>query len=90
MKSQLFLLFAVISELKEAGLEGIEAYYNTYTPVEEEYVSSLAKQNALLLTGGTDFHGQNKPHISLFTGQGNMEVPEAILPEFMEAIDFTR
>lgn len=80
----------LISELKEAGLEGIEAYYNTYTPVEEEYVSSLAKQNALLLTGGTDFHGQNKPHISLFTGQGNMEVPEAILPEFMEAIGFTR
>ena len=80
----------LVSELKEAGLEGIEAYYNTYTPVEEEYVVSLAKQNALLLTGGTDFHGQNKPHISLFTGQGNMEVPEAILPEFMEAIDFTR
>ena len=80
----------LVSELKEAGLEGIEAYYNTYTPVEEEYVSSLAKQNALLLTGGTDFHGQNKPHISLFTGQGNMEVPEAILPEFMEAIGFTR
>ena len=80
----------LVSELKEAGLEGIEAYYNTYTPVEEEYVSSLAKQNALLLTGGTDFHGQNKPHISLFTGQGKMEVPEAILPEFMEAIGFTR
>ena len=80
----------LVSELKEAGLEGIEAYYNTYTPVEEEYVVSLAKQNALLLTGGTDFHGQNKPHISLFTGQGNMEVPEAILPEFMEAIGFTR
>ena len=52
--------------------------------------ASLAKQYALLLTGGTDFHGQNKPHISLFTGQGNMEVPEAILPEFMEAIGFTR
>ena len=80
----------LVSELKEAGLEGIEAYYNTYTPVEEEYVVSLAKQNALLLTGGTDFHGQNKPHISLFTGQGKMEVPEAILPEFMEAIGFTR
>lgn len=80
----------LVSELKEAGLEGIEAYYNTYTPVEEEYVASLAKQNALLLTGGTDFHGQNKPHISLFTGQGNMDVPEAILPEFWEAIGFTK
>lgn len=76
----------LVAELKEAGLVGIETYYNTYTPEEEEYVASLAKQNALLLTGGTDFHGQNKPHISLFCGQGSMEVPEAVLPEFMEAI----
>lgn len=74
------------AELKEAGLTGIETYYNTYTPVEEEYVKSLAKQHALLLTGGTDFHGQNKPHISLFKGQGEMDIPADILPEFMEAI----
>lgn len=76
----------MVFKLKEAGLQGIEAYYNSYTPVEEDYVASLAKQNGLLLTGGTDYHGQNKPHISLFTGQGSMEVPETILPEFLESI----
>lgn len=69
----------LVYELKEAGLFGIEAYYNTYTPAEQEYVISLAKQWGLSLTGGTDFHGQNKPHISLFKGQGNMEIPENIL-----------
>ena len=65
---------------------GIEAYYNTYTPVEQEYVAGLAKQWGLLKTGGTDFHGQNKPHISLFKGQGEMEVPESILPEFLASL----
>ena len=74
------------AELKEAGLDGIETYYNTYTPEEEEFVKSLAKEHALLRTGGTDFHGKNKPHISLFKGQGEMEVPEDILPEFLEAV----
>ena len=74
------------AELKEAGLDGIETYYNTYTPEEEEFVKSLAKEHALLRTGGTDFHGQNKPHISLFKGQGEMEVPEDILPEFLVAV----
>ena len=74
------------AELKEAGLDGIETYYNTYTPEEEEFVKSLAKEHALLRTGGTDFHGQNKPHISLFKGQGEMKVPEDILPEFLEAV----
>ena len=70
---------ALIRELKEAGLIGIETYYNTYTPVEQEYVAGLAKQWGLIETGGTDFHGQNKPHISLFTGQGDMEVPQKVL-----------
>lgn len=78
------------AELKEAGLTGIEAYYNSYTPVEEAFVASLAKQHGLLRTGGTDFHGQNKPHIALFKGQGKMDIPEDILPEFMEAAGVIR
>ena len=72
--------------LKDAGLTGIETYYNTYTPEEEAFVKDLAKQHALLRTGGTDFHGQNKPHIALFKGQGEMNVPEDILPEFMDSL----
>lgn len=78
----------LVHELKEYGLAGLETYYNTYTPVEQEYVSSLAKQWGLLKTGGTDFHGQNKPHISLFNGQGEMNVPESILPELFQALHF--
>lgn len=76
----------LVHELKEYGLVGIETYYNTYTPVEQEYVSSLAKQWGLLKTGGTDFHGKNKPNISLFKGQGEMEVPESILPELFKTL----
>ena len=78
----------LVHELKESGLVGIETYYNTYTPVEQSYVSDLAKQWGLLETGGTDFHGQNKPHISLFKGQGKMEVPESILPELFQTLHF--
>lgn len=70
---------ALVRELKEAGLVGIETYYNTYTDVEQAYVEGLAKQWGLIETGGTDFHGQNKPHISLFKGQGNMSIPEGVV-----------
>ena len=70
---------ALVRELKEAGLVGIETYYNTYTDVEQAYVEGLAKQWGLIETGGTDFHGQNKPHISLFKGQGDMEIPNGVL-----------
>ena len=76
----------LVRDLKEAGLIGIETYYNSYTPVEQEYVASLAKQWGLIETGGTDFHGLNKPQIALFKGKGEMNVPESILPEFLDAI----
>ena len=78
---------ALVAELKEAGLSGIETYYSTYTPVEEAYVESLAKKYGLILTGGTDFHGQTKPEISLFSGKGNLEIPDWILPEFFAALN---
>lgn len=73
----------LVHELKEDGLIGIETYYSTYTPVEQLYVSSLAKQWGLSETGGTDFHGQNKPQISLFQGFGELEIPESILDNFI-------
>lgn len=76
----------LVRDLKEAGLIGIETYYNSYTPVEQEYVAGLAKQWGLIETGGTDFHGLNKPQIALFKGKGEMNVPESILPEFLDTI----
>ena len=33
----------------------------------------------LLVTGGSDFHGANKPQISLGTGHGNLNIPKSVL-----------
>ena len=38
-------------------------------------MKSLAKKYGLLESGGSDFHGANKPHIALGTGQGNLQIP---------------
>jgi 3',5'-nucleoside bisphosphate phosphatase len=32
-----------------------------------------------LITGGSDFHGDNKPHIKIGTGTGALNVPDALL-----------
>lgn len=72
-------LHQLTAELKAAGLRGIEGYYSTYSDVEEAYVADLVKQYALFLSGGSDFHGANKPDISLFSGKGNLTVSENIL-----------
>ena len=48
---------AMVSELKTAGLVGMEAYYNGYTDDEIEYLAGLAEKHGLIATGGSDYHG---------------------------------
>lgn len=73
----------LIIQLKEAGLAGIEAYYSTYTAGEQRQILSLAKQYELLLSGGSDFHGSNKPHIELGIGKGKLNVPDELLTNLL-------
>ncbi len=58
----------LVGSLKESGLKGIEAVYVLNRGSDEAFVRSLAEQYGLLVTGGSDFHGKNKPHIALGTG----------------------
>jgi len=72
-------LDALVARLKEAGLKGIEAIYSTYSPSEERQIKELAEKYGLLISGGSDFHGVNKPKIDLGTGMGKLFLPEDLL-----------
>ena len=61
----------------EAGLKGMEAHYPLFTPEQTALAEALVKEYALLPSGGSDFHGANKPAISLGSGKGGLEVPLA-------------
>lgn len=69
----------LVAELAENGLAGIETIYSTYTAGEEVHMRSLASQYGLLITGGSDFHGSNKPDIDLGVGKGKLQVPDELL-----------
>ncbi|MBP3632482.1 MAG: hypothetical protein J6I99_05680 [Oscillospiraceae bacterium] len=69
----------LVSELKEAGLMGMECIYSTYTPAEIRQMTALAKKYALLPSGGSDFHGNNKPKLDLGCGYGKLCVPDEIM-----------
>lgn len=56
------------------GLDAMETEYSTYSPAETEQARALAAQFGLLCSGGSDFHGSNKPTISLGTGKGNLAI----------------
>lgn len=78
-------LRSFIKSLKEAGLTGLEAIYSMNSPGDERNMLKFAEEFDLLVTGGSDFHGANKPHIQLGTGRGNLRIPYEILEKIKAA-----
>ncbi|HCL02416.1 MAG TPA: PHP domain-containing protein [Lachnoclostridium phytofermentans] len=68
-------LDVLISELKSYGLVGLETIYSTNTGFDEGIIRRYVNKYELLMTGGSDFHGSNKPRIELGSGMGNLKIP---------------
>lgn len=81
-------LEALIARLKDAGLMGIEVKYSNHTLQDEYYASQLASRFHLLPSGGSDFHGANKPAIDIGTGRGTLAVPYEYLEKLAAAVDY--
>lgn len=75
LKLNLLELKKYIKILKNFGLMGIEVFYPEHTTDFTKFLIECAKELGLLLTGGSDFHGENKPDIKLGKGLNNLNVP---------------
>ena len=78
-------LTALVKALKRSGLLGIEAIYSTHTGTQESEIRKLARSFGLCISGGSDFHGANKPAIDLVKGKGNLKIPYEILVQLRDA-----
>ena len=74
-----------LPEAKVAGLDGIETFYSKFSEEETRLAKELAKRFDLYESGGSDFHGSNKPDIQLGSGRGNLEIPYEILENLKNA-----
>jgi hypothetical protein len=54
---------SLVLELIQAGLDGIEAYHSDHSPGDESRYESLARKHHLIVTAGSDFHGERNGHI---------------------------
>ncbi|MCH8928630.1 MAG: PHP domain-containing protein [Candidatus Marinimicrobia bacterium] len=76
----------LMAELKEVGFDGLELFYNSHSPSDEDKLMKIVDKNGFVISGGTDFHGENKPSIKLGVGYGNMAIPYEVLQEMKQQL----
>ncbi|MBC2711162.1 MAG: PHP domain-containing protein [Desulfosarcina sp.] len=64
--------------LQSMGLKGIEAIYPGHPEAATAEYCRLAHKHNLLITGGTDFHGDVTPGIQMGVGDGSFHVPYSL------------
>ena len=78
---------ALIREMIPHGLTAIEAYHSDHKPSDVRHYLEVAHKYGLAVTGGSDFHGANKPRIQLGSGNGgNLAIPYQVLHDLMAAV----
>ena len=78
-------IYDLTRQLKAAGLDGIEGYYSEYTPEMHETFMNMANDLDLLVSGGSDYHAEMKPHLEIGVGRGNLRVPYSVLANIKSA-----
>lgn len=68
---------SIIPELKECGLDAVEAYHSEHGAALVDHYLGLARKYGLLITGGSDFHGDNAQSAEI----GNIRAPYGLVHE---------
>ena len=71
-------LDSMLHTLSSSHLDGLEVFYSNNRHGDEAYLKRLADKYHLKYSGGSDFHGRNKPNIQLGVGKGNISIPYLI------------
>jgi len=72
------------------GLDGLESDYSQHKRGFANKLRKTARDNGLIYTGGSDFHGDIKPNIQLGIGCGNKQIDDHILEMVYERIQHYR
>ena len=66
---------ALFARLHAAGLDALEVWHTDHVPALVKRYHSYAERHSMLMTGGSDYHGDNKPNARL----GGVMVPMSAL-----------
>ncbi len=71
----------LIPKFVDYGLMGLEAYYAEHTPPMTKDYLKLAMKYKLLVTGGSDCHGNAKPEVKI----GSIKIPYGLVEKLKKA-----
>ena len=74
--------------LDNFNIDGIECYYTTFTPEQHGKLIKLCNERNLFISGGSDFHGKIKPDVDIGVGYGNMQIPDDIIDNWKNNVEF--
>jgi hypothetical protein len=78
-------LEAYLALVKEDGLDALEVYYSQHSPEQTEAYAAIADRLRVIATGGSDFHGDPKPHVTLGIVTNGGPAPYHILESMRRA-----
>lgn len=65
--------------LNNYEIDGIECYYTTFSEEQTNRLLDICKEKKILISGGSDYHGNNKQNCELGVGRGNLNISEEII-----------
>ena len=74
-------LIELIETAKALGIRALEAYYSEFSAEQTAWLLRAAEKYGMGVSGGSDYHGTRKTHISMGTGCGNLAIPYSVLEE---------
>lgn len=76
---------ALLEQLVSLGLEGLELYYPVHTKKIFKKLKVMASLYDLVVTGGSDYHGDIRPGTTLAGGQ-SVRVPDEVVAHLKERL----
>lgn len=74
----------IVHELLEMNVDGIECFYANFPANANQRWMKYAEKKGLIMTGGSDFHGDIKPNISLGSSFVNEEIFRTLQKHYLQ------
>ena len=74
--------------LENYKIDGIECYYTTFSKEQTEKLLEICKKRNLYKSGGSDYHGRNKPGVDVGVGKGNLKIENTIIDDWKEKVKY--